>query len=43
MTITTPTGELLTDLAIFCVFFIVAFAIVWVGSEIEIRKERRKK
>jgi hypothetical protein len=42
MTITQPTGQLLTDLALFAVFFAFAFAVVIIGTELEIRKGKRK-
>lgn len=38
MTITQPTGQLLTDLAIFAVFMVFAFGIVLAGTARDIRK-----
>lgn len=40
MTITTPTGQLLTDLALFAVFVAFAFGVVLIGSAKEIKKGR---
>ena len=38
MTITQPTGQLLTDIAIFAVFMVFAFGIVLAGTARDIRK-----
>jgi hypothetical protein len=38
MTITTPTGELLTDLALFVVFTVVVFAGVAIDSARRVRR-----
>jgi len=42
MTITQPTGQLLTDIAIFAVFMVFAFGIVLAGRARDIRKGRGK-
>jgi hypothetical protein len=42
MTITQPTGELFTDIAIFAVFMVLAFGIVLAGTAREIRKGEEK-
>ena len=41
MTMTTPTGQLLIDLALFGAFFVFAIGAVLVNSAREIRKGRR--
>ena len=40
MTLTTPTGQLLIDLAIFSVFFVFALGVVLAGTARDIRKGR---
>ena len=40
MTSTQPTGQLLTDIAIFAIFTLVAFGIVLAGTARDIRKGR---
>jgi hypothetical protein len=41
MTLTTPTGQLLIDLALFSLFFLFAIGAVLVNSAREIKKGRR--
>lgn len=40
MTLTTPTGQLLTDLALFAAFFVLAFGVVLAGTARDIKKGR---
>ena len=41
MTITQPTGQLFTDLALFALFFVYAMGVVWIGAELQARKGRK--
>lgn len=40
MTLTTPTGQLLTDLALFALWFVFALGVVLAGTARDIRKGR---